>query len=95
MPTSQEVFDLRRDGRERRLSLEDVPPLGRIFLLANGDTVRILLPARTDISPMTEETLVAVNKVGNRSAGVISAPGSQIEFLLGSGRLPLVSTYGD
>jgi hypothetical protein len=63
---------------------KETPPLAKflgVFSLANGDTVRILLPARTDIVSMTEEALVAVNELRPRLPGLIPSPRRRIGVL--------------
>jgi hypothetical protein len=82
MTAPHEIFDLGCYGRERWLALKDVAPLRRVFVLANGDAVRVLLPAGSDVVSMTEQTLITVDEVGYRLPGVASSPRSRIEVLL-------------
>jgi hypothetical protein len=82
MTASKEVFDLRRDSHQRRLTLENVLPFRRVFGLANGNAVSVLLPARADVVAMTEETLVTVDEVWDRFTGVAASPGGRVDGFL-------------
>jgi hypothetical protein len=55
---------------------------GGILAVTNRDAVGILLPGDTNVVAMTEQTLVAMNKFGDRFADVVTAPRGGILFLI-------------
>ena len=82
MTASKEVFDLRGNSYQRLLTLEDVIPLRSVFALSNRYAVRVLLPTRADVVAMTEQTLVAVDKVRDGLSGMTGPPRSSVDRLL-------------
>jgi len=73
---------LRDESLQFGFVLQKGQQIGRILDLPNGQTVRILLPAWTNIISMTEQALVAMDEIGDGLTRVRSAPRRRITRLL-------------